>query len=227
MSSKYSKVHNTIVYIDGFNLYYSLKNTPYKWLNISKLVESVLDPRWHKIIKIKYFTARSPFSESAHRQEFYLKAIRTLQNVEIIFGKFKKRDLKASLVISDFRKLEQVKQIVGGSLIQFQKYEEKETDVNIATHIIYDCCKENISSIALLSNDTDLKLPLWFARKQLKKRVVTITPTEMENGSIISKPAHYNLRKISNLSISVTELHLKASLFPNKVGKAFKPKKWM
>ena len=227
MTSNYSKVHNTIVYIDGFNLYYSLKNTPYKWLNISKLVESVLDPRWHKIIKIKYFTARSPFSESAHRQEFYLKAIRSLQNVEIVFGKFKKRDLKASLVISDFRKLEQVKQIVGGSLIQFQKYEEKETDVNIATHIIYDCCKENISSIALLSNDTDLKLPLWFARKKLKKRVVTITPTEMENGSLISKPAHYNLRKISNLSISVTESHLKACLFPNKVGKAFKPKKWM
>ena len=227
MSSKYSKAHNTIVYIDGFNLYYSLKNTPYKWLNIRKLIESILSPHWHKIIKIKYFTARSPFSESAHRQEFYLKAIRTLQNVEIIFGKFKKRDLKASLVITDFEKLEQVKQIVGGDLIQFQKYEEKETDVNIATHIIYDCCKENISSIALLSNDTDLKLPLWFARKKLKKRVVTITPTETENGSIISKPAHYNLRKISNLSISMTESHLKTSLFPNKVGGAFKPKKWI
>ena len=56
--------------------------------------------------------------------------------LEIIFGKFKKRDLKAALVITDFKKLKQVKQIVGGNLIQFQKYEEKETDVNIATHII-------------------------------------------------------------------------------------------
>ena len=25
--------------------------------------------------------------------------------------------------------------------VQFPKYEEKETDVNIATHIIYDCAK--------------------------------------------------------------------------------------
>ena len=106
-------------------------------------------------------------------------------------------------------------------MIHFQKYEEKETDVNIATHIMYDCCKENISSIALLSNDTDLKLPLWFARKKLKKRIVIITPTEIEDGSIVSKPAHYNLRKISNLSISLKKSHLKDSLFPNKVGRAF------
>ena len=111
--SPISKPYNTIVYIDGFNLYYSLKNTPYKWLNIQKLIESVLDPQWHKIIKIKYFTARSPFSESAHRQEFYLKAIRTLKDVEIVFGKFKKRDLKASLVITDSKKLDKVKQIIG------------------------------------------------------------------------------------------------------------------
>ena len=28
---------NTIIYIDGFNLYYSLKGTPFKWLNIQQL----------------------------------------------------------------------------------------------------------------------------------------------------------------------------------------------
>ena len=49
---------NTIVYIDGFNLYYSLKNTSYKWLNIEALVNFILDPSWHNITQIKYFTAR-------------------------------------------------------------------------------------------------------------------------------------------------------------------------
>ena len=47
----------TIIYIDGFNLYYRLKNTPYKWLNIQKLSEFYLNPEQHDIIKIKYFTA--------------------------------------------------------------------------------------------------------------------------------------------------------------------------
>jgi len=48
----------TIVYIDGFNLYYrNLKNTPYKWLDIEKFCESLLLPGT-PIVKIKYFTAR-------------------------------------------------------------------------------------------------------------------------------------------------------------------------
>ena len=48
----------TIVYIDGFNLYYGcLKNTPYKWLNLEKLFMQLLDKK-HKIIAVKYFTAR-------------------------------------------------------------------------------------------------------------------------------------------------------------------------
>ncbi len=70
----------------------------------------------------------------------------------------------------DSDKLQHIYEIIGKTSIKLTKHEEKETDVNIATHIIYDCCKENIQSIALLSNDTDLKLPLFFARKILNKK---------------------------------------------------------
>ena len=48
----------TIIYIDGFNLYYRLKDTSYKWLNLQKLSKFYLDPDQHNIVnKIKYFTA--------------------------------------------------------------------------------------------------------------------------------------------------------------------------
>lgn len=47
----------TIVYIDGFNLYYRLKQTPYRWLNLQNLSEAYLPPEQHNIIQIKYFTA--------------------------------------------------------------------------------------------------------------------------------------------------------------------------
>ena len=100
----------------------------------------------------------------------------------------------------------------------YHSHEEKETDVNIVTHIIYDCCKENISSIVLLSNDTDLKLPIWFARQKLKKRVIVITPIEMET--------HQDLRKISNKTLSLTESHLKNSQFPDVVNGIYKPRSW-
>ena len=229
LQPKNSKPLNTIVYIDGFNLYYSLKYTPYKWLDIEKLVKSVLDPAWHNVIQIKYFTARvkrKPKDPSnVIRQNMYLRAVQTIQKIEIVYGKFKRRNIRPSLVIKNPEQLKQIRRIIGNTT-PFFKYEEKETDVNIATHIIYDCCKENISSIVLLSNDTDLKLPLWFARKKLKKRVVVITPTEIEEGVIAPMEAHQDLQKISNKTISLTEEHLKNSQFSDVVSGVSKPKSW-
>ena len=42
----------------GFNFYYgAIKGTAYKWLNLMKVFESILDPK-HDIISMKYFTAK-------------------------------------------------------------------------------------------------------------------------------------------------------------------------
>ena len=85
----------TIIYIDGFNLYYSLKNTPFKWLNLQKLSDFYLSSGQHQITQIKYFTALVKETEKGRlnitRQHIYLRALRTLSNIEIIFGQFKKK----------------------------------------------------------------------------------------------------------------------------------------
>jgi hypothetical protein len=48
----------TIVYVDGFNLYYgSVKDTPHKWLNIHRMCELLLPN--NQIVGIKYFTVKS------------------------------------------------------------------------------------------------------------------------------------------------------------------------
>ena len=86
MQFKVSKPLNTIVYIDGFNLYYSLRQTPYKWLDLKKLIENILNPSLHKILNIKYFTAVSVNRNSAQRQDVYLKALGVLQNFDIVLG---------------------------------------------------------------------------------------------------------------------------------------------
>ena len=47
----------TRVYVDGYNLFYAcLKGSPYKWLNVYSLVDTLL-PR-NDIDKLRYFTAR-------------------------------------------------------------------------------------------------------------------------------------------------------------------------
>ena len=81
----------TIVYVDGFNLYYgALKGTPYKWLDINKLCQLLL-PK-HTIHRIKYFTARvvgrPGDPDQPTRQQIFLRALETLPNVEIILGHF-------------------------------------------------------------------------------------------------------------------------------------------
>ena len=48
----------TNIYIDGFNLYYgSLKDTPYKWLDLKALFSRILNPD-HTILAIKLYTAK-------------------------------------------------------------------------------------------------------------------------------------------------------------------------
>src|SRR3989304_2789433 len=81
----------TYIYVDGFNLHYgSVKNTPYKWLNILKLCQLLL-PR-NQIVKIKYFTAlvtaRPGNPDQPNRQRIFLRALQTIPDLEIIYGHF-------------------------------------------------------------------------------------------------------------------------------------------
>ncbi|MDE0133772.1 MAG: NYN domain-containing protein [Acidimicrobiaceae bacterium] len=90
----------TIVYIDGFNLYYgTVKETPYKWLDLEALCRRLL-PR-DNIVKIRYFTARVSARpndpQQADRQDAYLRALATLPLLEIHYGRFKTRPVRLPL----------------------------------------------------------------------------------------------------------------------------------
>ena len=83
----------TIIYVDGFNLYYRmLKARPQsKWLNPLELARQILHPS-HQIIRVNYYIAR--VSSRAHdpdapaRQAIYLKALATVPEVVIHEGNF-------------------------------------------------------------------------------------------------------------------------------------------
>lgn len=82
-------MRNAYVYVDGFNLYYSLKQTNLKWLDIKSLANRLL-PNLN-ILVIKYFTAdvsgaRDP--DAPRRQKIYYKALKTIHGLEIIKGNF-------------------------------------------------------------------------------------------------------------------------------------------
>ena len=48
----------TIVYVDGFNLYYAIKTTAFKWLDLAALAARLLPN--NQIDLVRYFTGRTP-----------------------------------------------------------------------------------------------------------------------------------------------------------------------
>ncbi|MCZ0932856.1 MAG: NYN domain-containing protein [Oligoflexia bacterium] len=209
-----------IIYIDGFNLYYRLKTTPYKWLNIQKLCKFYFNPKQHDIIKIKYFTAKvrrkSEDSSNVIRQNIYLRALETLPNLEIIFGQFRKRQ-----VIGLKCHYERGKYTEGNELVTVSKWEEKESDVNIATHIVADAFKDEFDCAVLISNDTDLKTPLGYIKEHLKKSVGIISPR---------RNMHIELKNVSHFQKRISNKVLEQFQFPEKMkddkGEFFCPPKW-
>jgi hypothetical protein len=82
---------NVNVYVDGFNLYYGcLRNSPFKWLDLAALSHRMLPG--DSIQTIEYFTAilsaRPGDPSLPTRQQMYLRALRTIPNLSIIYGHF-------------------------------------------------------------------------------------------------------------------------------------------
>ena len=109
------------------------------------------------------------------------------------------------------------KGIKKGEIVKIRKYEEKESDVNIASHILVDSVKKDVDCIILLSNDTDLKTPLFFARKIFHKKIGIISP---------SKRTHHQLKEVSSFNKCITDQVLEKSQFDEKVGRVKKPYSW-
>jgi uncharacterized LabA/DUF88 family protein len=135
----------TIVYIDGFNLYYgAVRDVPaLKWLDIEKLCRRL---RPHDDLqKIKYFTALIE-GPTKPNQQTYLRALATLPLVEVILGRFKDRTFRCKVAACTHPSANRL----------FTKPEEKRTDVNIAVSMVDDAYQNACDNVVLISGDSDL-----------------------------------------------------------------------
>ena len=205
----------TNIYVDGFNLYYgAVKGTPYKWLDIDHLCRLLLPN--HSINRIKYFTARVGARPSdpgqPMRQEIYLRALRTLPNVEIIFGHFLKNVVSMPLAgcPSGNQKYASV-----------MKTEEKGSDVNLATHLLYDGFKGNFQEAVLITNDSDLLESIIIVTDELKYHVGILNPHPKQSRA---------LARHASFIKQIRKGALSASQFPTRLqdekGVFHKPPTW-
>jgi len=162
----------TIVYVDGFNLYYGcLRHSPYKWLDLKALFSILLGEK-HHIVEIKYFTARisarSTADKSPQRQKLYLLALQKhIPELTIYYGHFLTSKIKAKACNpSDTMP----------KYVEVFKTEEKGSDVHLALQILNDAWLDRYDCAVLVSNDSDLADALHLVTHDHKKEIGLLVP---------------------------------------------------
>lgn len=212
----------TILYIDGFNLYYgAVKDTPLKWLDPLALANRVF-PR-NEIIGIKYFTAKvkpMPGNPDAPiRQNTFWRALQTLPNVSIIEGDFRKRKTRAAVVTPP------------PNTIEIYKTEEKGSDVNLAAHLLMDGFEKRYQCAIVVSGDSDLVTPVRMLRDQLKMPVGVLNPQRLSGPNKPKPRKNAGLQKAASFyKNGLSWAQLRDSQFPNSLsdshGHIHKPANW-
>lgn len=202
-----------IVYIDGFNLYFGMREKGwrrYYWLDVRKLAEDLLRPG-QQLVAVRYFTSRvnsTPGNPHQNRrQNTYLEALGTLPDTTIQFGHY-------------LSKTAQCRQC-GATWVSS---EEKMTDVNIAIALTADAFQNRFDTALLISGDSDLTGPVVQVKQFFPaKRVVVAFPPARSSARLVQE-AH------AAFTISRKTLH--DSQLPEQVTKAdgfvlHRPTEWV
>ena len=184
----------TIVYIDGFNLYYrACKPSGHKWLNISALSTAVL-PSSAQITRINYYTARVSGRvdlTAPARQQTYLKALGSLPLVKITYGNFRTDKKWAGLIQpAEFRPACNLEAGAAPQVAYVWKTEEKGSDVNLGVHLVRDAFTGAFEEAAVLTNDTDLTEPLRIVTQEVGLPVTLLVPSPQPAASLAAVASH-------------------------------------
>ena len=190
-------MERVIAYVDGYNLYYGLREKGWKrfyWLNIQAMVRHLLKPN-QTLVTTKYFTTiiKQP-EERRRRQAVFLEALRTLNDFQIYYGHFLVDTVSC--------------RHCGHT---YETYHEKMTDVNISVELMTDAFQDQFDVVLLVSADSDLVGPVKAVQRLFSgKRVVVAFPPGRSSKA---------LKQAADAQIYVGRNVLAKSLFPDQVVK--------
>jgi uncharacterized LabA/DUF88 family protein len=184
-----------IVYVDGFNFYYGLKSKGWKkyyWLDIVKFAKKLL--RSHQeLIEVSYFSAKPTNPDKSKRQDTFFQANKLNPVFTLHLGKYLTKEITCNYchhVIHSF--------------------EEKETDVRIATTMLADVYHKRCDLSVLISADSDLVPAI--------ERIKEINPAHKIIACFPPNRNSSNLRKWSNGTKMLLDTKLyEDCLFPEKL----------
>lgn len=167
-------------YFDGFNFYYGLKSKGWKqfyWLDLAAFSQQFLRP-YQTLVSVNYFSAVPHDAGKADRQDLLFSANKLNPKFNLFLGKYMKKHI-----------------VCHSCGTQFQTFEEKQTDVQIATKMIRDVVLDKCDVTMLISADSDLIPPLDFIRElnPMHKIVVLFPPGRFS----------YDLKNKANTALSL------------------------
>ena len=186
-------------YIDGFNLYFGLKNSGFKrhfWLDLEALASNLLKAN-QQLAGVHYFTARIRDNHQNRpdrkRQSNYLEAL-ALRGVSIQFGHF----LEKQRYCRNCHR-------------NWAGYEEKMTDVNLAIQLLSDAFDDHFDVALIVSGDSDLTTPIKRVRERYPaKRLIVAFPPGRHSAE---------LKRHAHGYLTIGEDKLRASQLPDALTK--------
>ncbi len=207
-----------VAYIDGLNFYYgAVRDRPYlKWLNPQAMLTRLFPSE--DIILIRYFAAPvmlTPTDPNAPaRQAVYFRALQTIPNLTMHHGRMAVRRKTGVLLPKS----------IPARRATVEIFEEKRTDVNIASNMILDAHSIGHDTVIIVSNDSDLTTPIEMLVQSLGKTVISVNPYPARRQSSELRLA--SSRTIRQINTSVLTRSQFADQLADARGPFTKPSSW-
>lgn len=171
-------------YVDGFNLFRrALEHGPNRWLDLSALFRAVFPD--NEIHRIRYFTSWLSGSSNPgklERQALYLRALETVPGLTTHFGEFHRNPVSRPLV-RPIRGLP--------DYVEVWDTKEKGSDVNLASMLLLDAYNGEFDTAVVVSNDSDLLLPIRLVVSDFHKPVGVLDPADRGSRSLAAAATYY------------------------------------
>ena len=216
----------TIAYIDGYNLYYGLlRKSQYKWLDVYTLFRDHALNQSSDLVEVRYYTApmlgkMSDDLESPIRQRRYLQALRKMHPIGLTL-------IEGRIVASTpFQRLiRPIPEAPHLQKVQVLDFNEKKTDVNIASDMINGAWLKTYDQAVLCSNDSDLEGALRSIKEYHPHiRIGLVAPISGDDPRKISS----DLARFSDWKKILSTTHLSRSQLPDRIPSSHlsKPAAW-
>jgi uncharacterized LabA/DUF88 family protein len=158
-------------YVDGFNFYYGLRDMRrldsdwqrFYWLDYVRFFQHFISNN-QVLQNVIYFAAPPPGdtyddTQRRKRQNLLFRTNKLLHPIafETVMGQFYKKNVTCKVCKS-----------------KYPVYEEKQTDVNIATRLLVDCTFNKVDTLVLVSADSDLLPPLKLIKEHYPNKNIRV-----------------------------------------------------